>query len=722
LLASLSDRAAAGTTVNVAGSGLRMNVDFTLLGGPGYRPVRITVTPTGSVRADRTLLVELLVRRGGNEVHDLRVIQHVDIPATAGTAAFTLTVPRDLPQSNYIFNVFEDGKLIKPLSFSQGSIGNADYFWAEVIPSVVIVGNKLPDTSKLAAALHVKDNNNPNGLPANSAWGPYGSPTPSGSTAQPNPLPTAVLRSPQELPDKWIDYNGLDIVCLSINQLAQLRSSQPQTFRALVAWIAAGGNIWVSGLGQDWRRVPELESLLDIQTAAGKKRRGLPAGWNAPEKSLYGREPPTVDASGSMQPIDDDSSPPIIVTAPKGSSAKAPERPHFISCQFQTGLIVAFAADNLWPGDDRDWRWVLDSMGAGRWLWAQRHGLSEIRENADFWKMLIPGVGLAPVTEFCVLITVFVIAIGPVNYWFLWRRRKLHILLVTIPAAAVAVTVLLFTYALVSDGLSVRVRSRSVTSIDQHTGRAVCWTRLSYFAGLAPSSGLHLPGDVVFLPLDAEPHGSFGDRALGCEANWDDDQHLASGWLPSRTPTQFVAVRSRDSSCGLDLIPAAGAEKNPSVRNRLKTPIQQLLVRDNKGDYYAAAGIAADATAALEPISLAGAKEQFGLLQSKLDDDKLVVPQGMDAGNQLVQFGASRNSINYYRFWQVKSEYPGAGEPGQKNGLLEQVRARSARPPAGAPLLQPGSYVALVDRSPEVVFGVPAPHEEPSSHVIFGNW
>ena len=36
--------------------------------------------------------------------------------------------------------------------------------------------------------------------------------------------------------------------------------------------------------------------------------------------------------------------------------------------------------------------------------------------------------------------------------------------------------------------------------------------------------------------------------------------------------------------------------------------------------------------------------------------------------------------------------------------------------------LKPGSYLAIVDRSPEVVLGVSSAREEASLHVVLGKW
>ena len=120
------------------------------------------------------------------------------------------------------------------------------------------------------------------------------------------------------------------------------------------------------------------------------------------------------------------------------------------------------------------WLWVRATVGADRSNWIRRHGVVFEAANPDFWNLLIPGVGLPPVNTYRVLISLFVIVIGPVNYFLLRRLRRLHYLLFIVPASAVAVTLALLGYALMSDGLSTRLRARSYTLVDQiRSGRAV---------------------------------------------------------------------------------------------------------------------------------------------------------------------------------------------------------------------------------------------------------
>src|SRR5262249_26323111 len=79
--------------------------------------------------------------------------------------------------------------------------------------------------------------------------------------------------------------------------------------------------------------------------------------------------------------------------------------------------------------------------------WDTRHGLTPDAANTEFAKFLVPGVGMAPVTYFQVLITLFVLLIGPANYWFLKRAKRLHLMVLTVPLAAGITTLALFAYA-----------------------------------------------------------------------------------------------------------------------------------------------------------------------------------------------------------------------------------------------------------------------------------
>jgi hypothetical protein len=331
---------------------------------------------------------------------------------------------------------------------------------------------------------------------------------------------------------------------------------------------------------------------------------------------------------------------------------------------------------------------------------------------------LIPGVGLPPLTAFRLLITLFVVVIGPVNYYLLRRWGRLHLLLVIVPASAALITLALFGYAVIADGLGTRVRVRSFTQLDQRRGEAVCWSRLSYYAGLAPRGGLTFSGDVAAIPLEyAPPDPGSRNRDIFwlTEKGRVATQHLARGWLRARTPAQFVTLRARPVDYGLSIEPAADDSDSLMVENRLGTRIRELVVRGNDGRYFAAEVIPAGKTAALAEVAPAKSASRIRTIAGQH------APQ-FPPGTDRQSLAAAAASRNYRRFVYRAGGYEDV-EPNQESGRLEKSLAAAIRSiQIGRPPLAPGSYFAIVDRSPEVELGTPSAREEASFHAILGQW
>jgi hypothetical protein len=713
-------------------AGIDLTVDTRWVEGGGYWPVRVTISPTAPTTVDRPFTVEFLVRRlrwsGGG--YDLRVARDIELPAGSGPVQATISLPRSPDGDGYAINVLEDGELQPGLSFGWMQIGDTATDWRECLPRMLLVGDAMQETSQLAALLPLEDYFGSQMVRRyyRTQVVPPNVPNQVITTSQ--ELPGVVLCRIAELPQRWIDYSSLDLVCLSLGQLQELAGKNPSAVRAVLEWSAAGGNLWAYGMGQDWKGLRRLEGLLGLPPGAADSSGLGGRGWRQPDNEAYlkavqgglsqaplveRRYPPFVIPSGPDRG-EVFGPPPSVTTPPVG---KVPSQPHFVFREYDMGLIVALAAEDPFPGTADQWRGVLNTVGPDRWLWDRRHGMSTVRENVDYWNFLIPGVGLVPVTEFCVLITVFVLAIGPLNYWLLRGWGKLYLLVVTIPLGAATVTLALFAYALLADGLGTRVRVRSVTRLDQRRGQAVCWARLSYYAGLAPRRGLTFPDDVVVLPLEYHPLPDYREGPLGRELIWNngprgEQQWLASGWLSSRNPMQLLTVRSRPCRLGLELTRSGGSPQGLRVKNDLGTRIEQLVVCCEDGKGYWAEGVEPNQTVALEQFT----REARAKLSQTFHQNQPQIPEGLRtrlSGSSAI-FG-----IRYYR---PRYGNPGIAPPTQQSSRLEAALAE-VRAVAGAslpPPLEPGSYVAVVEKSPEVVLGIASAHEEAGYHVILGKW
>ncbi len=716
VLAAARTTAATGNShwMNDPRAGIRLDVDTRWVGSAGYRPVRVTATPLATKPDDRVLDITFHVRRDDVHSYDLSVSHQIVVPAgSTRPLKATIAVPQHTQWLTYSLAVRMDGREMPRLGISRASCQTASLEWTECFPAMLFVGQQLPDTARLAQHFPIQ------------AYNQYGGV--SGTTT--NRLPTAMAISAAELPDRWIDYSGIDVLCIELDQLDAIARARPEALAAILDWTAAGGNLCVIGAGP--ARLEQLDDLLARTGRAGRPRKAQQSVWRKPSVDCFGQmvHGALAGQAGMIgdyyieaeelseeteEPNKEGASP---ADAPSKRRPPATGAAPFLLRPYELGMVAALARENGFDRVTRDeWGWLLNEIGNERWLWYQRHGLSLARTNNDFLDFLIPGVGLAPVTEFCILISLFALAIGPVNYYLLRRWRRLYLLVVTIPLGAAAVTLLLFVYAILADGLGTRVRVRSLTRLDQQSGQAVCWSRMSYYAGLSPAGGLTFPQDMVVYPLELEPAGAENymrsPPGLRRDMVWNGEQRLRSGFLASRTPTQLVAVRSRSSRRGLKLETTGD---RMSLVNQLGTPIEQLLVCDGDGKTYWAEGVPADGQAVLEPIRIGDARNRLG---KAIRDHRPQVPEGMQRYSPGGMFGLSRRR---YWMWGGNSAL---NPPTQTTSRLE-TELRSLAGVSSQefdPLNTPRSYVAVVGQSPEVVLGVATARQVDSFHVILGNW
>lgn len=343
--------------------------------------------------------------------------------------------------------------------------------------------------------------------------------------------------------------------------------------------------------------------------------------------------------------------------------------------------------------------------------WEIRYGLTPDGANAEFDRLLVTGVGRAPVTEFRVLISLFVLLIGPANYWLLKRAKRLHMMVLTVPLAAMVTTAALFAYAVMADGFGTRVRAHSFTKLDQRTGEATCWSRLSYYSGLAPGKGLTLPADVAIYPIlpSWTPDANMADRR---EIIWGDQEaQLTQGWLYSRTPTQYLSLRARKSPHQLQVLDSG---ERLRVKNELGTKVRYLAVINATGNVYEGEAIEPDGLSYLKPTTFEDALRIFGKL---VVDNMPQAPPELGGGVSSSQNGR-RSRFQYGRY----------GPMVNPDGRLSENLAAMALQDLGGLSGEPGlnlpskSYVAVTEFGPEVETGISYAKEEGSFHVIEGRW
>lgn len=676
-------------------SGLLVDLSSNWAGGPGYVPFDITVRCVPPSPRERTLRIGVTVRSWYRRRHEFTGWTEVLVPLNATTVTSKLSLPKLFPWQQLQLTVLENGRQLRDLDAASGGSMYVGFNNLQEGPSILFVEdlsgvNATPDISTLIGLF-------PNSQAVQNAARVVSSSTLTVNVAS---HPMMHVLPAKDAPTEWLHYTSLDVVCLSMAQVHKMMAVNPAAWKAICTWLAAGGNLCVYEIGDDNAGLTKLERALQIPpgTGAGAAAKDR---WNAPSVALSRTlDIPTADYQTA--PLEQPSGSPTTQSATIAAQGPAP----FLWRDVGLGRAIAIRSAKPLPGTATDWTWVLNSISRERWHWSQRHGLQLDSGNSDFWNFLVPGVGLPPIGAFRFLITAFVVLIGPVNYFMLKRWKRLHLLLFVVPAGAAVITAALLLYAMFSDGFGTRLRTRTFTDIDQRRGHAATWSRLSYYAGLSPAGGLTFQNDTAILPLNFEAEADYNASPRAREFEWAADQRLTQGWLPSRTPTQLITVRSRSSKAGLKIVESGNRIR---VDNHLGTRIRHLLVAGSEGKLFYAASLQPNDSVRLDAI--AGTDDT---INPEIDRMLLVfkahtpaTPEGIDLSQMQYTVAGSWRFVN--------------GAATQSTSRLERAIGEAKSAVAGRSLA-PRSYIAIVDRSPEADYGMSGGDEQAGFHLVRGNW
>lgn len=728
-------------------NGLSLTIDTRWVNNYGYRPIEVTVKSLTPTTADHRITIRIQTSWWGMQRGSMTVEQEFDMLQGSTTATTLVALPQyQLTTQYYWWDVWVDGIKDKDLSRDRRA-------------PVAIVGSGVTPNSATALSVLVVGPN------ARQPW-----------STNPNSQDVEAMSLPVRLfPARWIDYTCFDVVSLSRAELQAVAQSNPSALAAIRHWISAGGQLWIGDAGASWEHLPEVSKTLSIAATIDESDEApatkpdadaneeavdepvnnnpIPAAWRpVPLRrgGTWGRSVTFLNLSTQQRTVvrDQDTirqflndpnhevvageAPPEMVG---GRSGRWPRdsRDEFVDQSLGLGAIRAFRGGqssilfpagqpnvivdpNIAPEGNVGKATAREMALRATRRWDFRHGMKPDDANLDFANWLVPDVGLAPVIEFQVLITLFVLLIGPLNYWLLKRYNRLQLLVLTVPLAALLLTGTLFAYAVLSDGFGTTVRAQSVTTLNQHTGDAASWSRLSYYSGLAPGQGLSMPGDVVVYPIIPAWNDSGVDPSIGAsrELFWvGDEARMTRGWLRSRTPTQYLSIRARKSPYRLELMPAAGKIR---AVNELGTTIRFVLVVDKEGKLFSGTNMAPGSKWVLEPIERAEAIRQ---LRNLFRDHAPEAPPELSAKDsdyqRLQRRQARRMMVTPYRLQYSEQRL----DDNLLGEVLADLSGMSGQP---ALRLPPQSYVAITETGPEVALGIPDAKEEASFHVVIGHW
>lgn len=720
----------------VINNGVQLEVDTRGIDGNGYRPVRIRVRSLVPNTADRQFRVELEPQSWNPLVSDV-ITGFVELAEGAAVGEAVILVPQDSLWQSLQVRLYEGGQPLEDITPAHCSIPRGGNAWQmnQNSPGILLIDSDAPlrtARDQRIAALQQKINSTTNPPipdyrnlsartnPVNAYNGNSGinDPVAANASASEWELLRTLgdnsrleLLTLSDLSENWLEHSCFDVAIISLADLRLLAKTEPKRLQALLLWMNAGHNLVVYGVARDYENLPELAQLLnlaDLPVTEDDDSDDRLLGWTPADLRARAR---MVDQFrdqvisgpnayyGYGGPRASNNTPVNSTTCWKSASGMPP----FVVRKAGLGYVAALAEEQPFPGLGDDWDWLLASFPRQNWRWEGRHGVSLHQPNDDFYTFLIRGVGSVPVFSFLVFITLFVIAIGPVNYHFLRARGRLYLLLITVPAGALVVSSVLFVYALLADGLGVRARVRSVTWLDGKSGQFASHSRHTYYAAISPSQGMHFPSSAAVYNIEAEPIQNGYQRNVRRHITWGDQQALRSGYIRSRVFSQLLVVNAGPTKLRLQFTPATGAPT--SATNRLGANIRYLAV-GAEGVFLEAESIAPDAAAKLK----AGKWSDIRARLAKLCDEfPLIVPDGLDPA-------ANRN-----RFFGTRYPWASTGPTASMTqGVLESTLAQMRLP---NPIqLGPRFFVAVVERPETVPLGVAHAQLKDNLHVILGNW
>ncbi|MEZ6057151.1 MAG: hypothetical protein R3C01_10640 [Planctomycetaceae bacterium] len=599
----------------------------------GYFPIRISLSNRGAARS-------LTFRfRGDGSPTVTRTID-MAAPGTDGRATkaqFTLLVPCVSYSYWGEVNVQVNGRYVAELS--ESGITLPDKRTSEVGPAVLAISSAGPDWGHLKAAVEEK---------FSSSTGSYV-----------NIAEDYAHVEPTALPSEWQAYTGLDIVLVDYDTLRSLR---PEVRNGIRKWVEVGGNLIV----------------YEVKTSASRRL--------TPESAAK-----LVDPLLSADEVSN-----LALWSETATIAM----PDLMTRQTQLGRVYAVSTSPFIAPHFSDlttcWVELLNKIGNGRWVWTSRNGITARGGNQSFADWSIPSVQGVPVIAFLVLITLFSIVIGPVNYFYLLNKKRLYLLVLTIPIIALITSLSLFSYSAVAHGFHTRSRVRSMTFLDQRTNQAIVTSRISLYSGLAPGGGLTFSKDSAIYPIWPDDD-SFDDG----EVNWTESQHFASGWLRSRSRVQFLVTTHLDQRGRLEIT----SEGNQLVvANGLEVDLESLVVTDKSGNPYFIESLAAGDTARLHEMT----SSQRSQLSQRFSENPLAPPPG---------YNPSYNNSSYRRGYYY-DDY-GMSTVNYSDGVYERPRGDLLRL-ISAEKIPASTFTAFTSLNPSVDIGLEGTHVEASTFLIHG--
>jgi len=302
---------------------------------------------------------------------------------------------------------------------------------------------------------------------------------------------------PESLPERSLAMGSIDLMILAGTDLTGLSEAQRA---ALHAWVALGGELIVTGgpaagavldsLPEGLRPAAEAGTLRvqDLSPLGELARTAGPAGDAGEGGALITVLEPVEGATVSLASAEGGA--PLVVDRSVGE-----------------GAVVALAFDPArtpirgWTDIDMMWR-ALDKDRRGSVWEANEPDPSRMAVGV----VALPEFDLPSINWTILLLAFYIVVVGPLNYVFLRRRRRLDLAWITIPVLTLAATGAIYGFGYWTHGGDLIVYELSAVRVVPDAGVAHVRTFVGLFSPASRDYDIGV-GDALVYPMRSSSYG-----------------------------------------------------------------------------------------------------------------------------------------------------------------------------------------------------------------------
>jgi hypothetical protein len=198
--------------------------------------------------------------------------------------------------------------------------------------------------------------------------------------------------------------------------------------------------------------------------------------------------------------------------------------------------------------------------------------------------------------QFATLVVLFVFLLGPMNIWWLQKKKRLNLIFVTVPLISLVLCFTLGLYYYIFESRVLNVKKQALIILNEAENKAYTVLNYGVFSAKSRPDGLWFSESSVVFPDVNERRGYVSQSELG-SIQLDDGQRFASGWIRARTPRTFY-VQSIEHC--REKVLFTNEKYGYKVVNGLGAEIKELIYLSHDRQLYVAKNIGIGSAVQLE--------------------------------------------------------------------------------------------------------------------------